>query len=238
MYQFLKNERNCFIIKFKRLLAYTLALTLLGGINFPISHAALDQDQPAAPTGNEPDLTRLNAINQHIADDIAVTEEDMDDMGIDQPELDGFPPAESTNHLTTFVSAFGDWHDRFSHNMGLPVNTGNISRETIFLSMTNLYQRVATFEDMAFIFVLCSIEPPHTAIQRLIDRGLPVPARPVETLCASVRNLFLREITQDQQTDLLNVIAYNRDTTQSPLARAFYASAHYLFNRLIQIANM
>ena len=79
----------------------------------------------------------------------------MDDMGIDQPELDGFPPAESTNHLTTFVSAFGDWHDRLSHNMGLPVNTGNISRETIFLSMTNLYQRVAASEDMAFIFVLC-----------------------------------------------------------------------------------
>lgn len=239
MHQFLKNERNCFIIKFKRLLAYTLALTLLGGINFPISHAALDQDQPAAPTGNDPDLTRLNAINQHIADDIAVTEEDMDDMGIDQPELDGFPPAESTNHLTTFVSAFGDWHDRFSHNMGLPVNTGNISHETIFLSMTNLYQRVAAFEDMVFIFVLCSTEPPRTAIQGLINRGIPVPANVMTTLPYFVRNDIFIGMPRDQQNDLLTIIGHNRDDiTQSPLARAFYASAHYLFNRLIQIANM
>lgn len=225
-------------MKFKRFLTCIMAFTLLCGINFPISHAALDQDQPTAPTGNDPDLARLNAINQHIADDIAATEEEMDNMSIDQPELDGFPPVESTNHLTTFAGAFRVWNSSHSHNMELPENTGNIDPTTIHQSMTTLYRYVTESNDMAFIFVLCSIEEPRTAIQRLIDRGIPVPANIMTTLPYFVRNLFLRGIPQHQQTTLLDVIEYNRYISQSPLAREFYAAAYYLFNRLIQIANM
>ena len=224
-------------MKFKRLLAYTLALTLLGGINFPISHANLDQDLPAASAADD-DLTALNTIQQDHAAMEADARVHLDALRATYPNLfDGFPSLESITQLATFHRIFSAWQRRFSPNMNIPADVVNIGFFETVLSLSNLHFK-ATTRNSLFLFALCSIEPPHTAIQRLIDRGLPVPARPVETLCASVRNLFLREITQDQQTDLLNVIAYNRDTTQSPLARAFYASAHYLFNRLIQIANM
>ena len=225
-------------MKFKRLLAYTLVLTLLGGIITPVSHANLDQDLPAASAADD-DLTALNTIQQDHAAMEADARVHLDALRATYPNLfDGFPSLESITQLATFHRIFSAWQRRFSPNMNIPADVVNIGFFETVLSLSNLHFK-ATTRNSLFLFALCSTEPPRTAMQGLINRGIPVPANVMTTLPYFVRNDIFIGMPRDQQNDLLTIIGHNRDDiTQSPLAREFYASAHYLFNRLIQIANM